>query len=259
MENKLKCDYDMKYLVIDKTFVSGHRIILEENDYHYLKNVRRVKVGDYIKALIEDEVMILYISEIKKDRILLEIVDKKEISIFVKPDITVFQGLIKSKKMDLLVSRLSEVGISELYPIITERSVFKGDLGKNKLDRWKRISKEGSKISGLEKVLRINIPQKLEELDGKKLNNFDIKLLFSTDSRSLHIRTYLERLKNAVNKSFCLFFGPEGGFSEIEESYLTNLGFIKIGMGPFTMRAETAAIAASTFIRIFYSNDLWQG
>ena len=246
----------MKYLVVDRSSVNGNSVILEGNDYHYLRNVRRIKIGDYIRALIEDEIMILCTKEIKKNRIILSIVNKNQIRNLIKPEIIILQGLIKFKKMDLLISRLSEIGIAELYPIITERSVLKGGIGAKKLERWKRISKEGSKISGLEKVLKIKPPQKLENIEYDRLKDFDYKLLFSTDNRSLHIKKYLESLDRSINKSFCLFFGPEGGFSQREENYLIDLGFIKIGMGPFTMRAETAAIAASTFIRVFYSDIL---
>ncbi|RKY01011.1 MAG: hypothetical protein DRP55_04950, partial [Spirochaetes bacterium] len=222
-----------------------------------LKNVRRKKVGDNIKALIEDEVAILYIIEIDKNRMVLEIVDKGRTCNTIRPRIAVFQGLIKSKKMDLLISRLSEIGIEEIYPVITERSVLQNGIGVNKVARWIRISKEGSKISGLEQVLKINLPFKLRELKAGIIEGYDIKLLFSTVDDSIHIRTYLEKVNDPINKSFVLFFGPEGGFSQREEIFLLDLGFIRVGMGPFIMRAETAAIAASTFIRIFYSNELF--
>ena len=247
----------MKYFVVDKKNVSNNRVILEGKDYHYLKNVRRKKVGDNIKALIEDEVAILYIIEIDKNRMVLEIVDKGRTSNTIRPRIAVFQGLIKSKKMDLLISRLSEIGIEEIYPVITERSVLQNGIGVNKVARWIRISKEGSKISGLEQVLKINLPFKLRELKAGIIEGYDIKLLFSTVDDSIHIRTYLEKINVPIDKSFALFFGPEGGFTQREEIFLLNLGFIRVGMGPFIMRAETAAIAASTFIRIFYSNELF--
>jgi len=248
----------MRHFVVDKKNVSNNRVILEGKDYHYLKNVRRKKVGDYIKALIEDEVAILYIIEIDKNRMVLEVIDKDRTCNTIRPRIAVFQGLIKSKKMDLLISRLGEIGIEEFYPVITERSVLQSEIGVNKIARWRRISKEGSKISGLEQILEINSPFKLRELKAEIIEGYDIKLLFSTGDDSIHIRTYLEKVNDPINKSFVLFFGPEGGFSQREEIFLLDLGFIRVGMGPFIMRSETAAIAASTFIRIFYSNELFR-
>jgi 16S rRNA (uracil1498-N3)-methyltransferase len=245
----------MKNLFLDSKCLHGNRVIINGDRSHYLKNVRRLREGSRLETIIGTKKYSLVVSAILKSKIICEIVTRRDVQIYEGVPIYVYQGLLKSTKMDLVISRLSELGVSEFFPVKTERAIPGINAGIERINRWKRLAKEGAKVSGFEKTMTVHEPVMFEKLEHIVRDESNI-LLFSTSTRGDHIKMILENSCFSEHNGFHLIFGPEGDFSEDEIKMLLHFDVIPVTMGDFVLKSETASIVAAGFIRLFYSNDM---
>ena len=219
--------------------------ILYEQDYHHIKNVMRSKIGDSIEVVYENIVYICCIDNL--DPLKLKIIDTKEENSELNIDLTIAVSLVNEQKFDLIIQKLTELGVSTIIPIETTRSIVKLDDKKmsKKITRWQTICKEAS-----EQSKRTKIPKIMNIIPLKELKNttYDIKLLCSLNDFSKPIDSYL----NTKISSIIFAIGPEGGFTEKEEEYLINNNFKSISLGKRVMRVETAAIYVASIINYVY-------
>lgn len=156
-----------------------------------------------------------------------------------------YQGMIRPQRMDLIVEKCVELGVTSIVPVFTQRSLER-DAGA-RLSRWKKIALEAMKQS-----LRVYLPEiydvgplgrVLEEAGGLE------RLLVAHEGEAARP---LEAADVAIGKGeIGLFIGPEGGFSEAEMRAFKGLGATVFGMGRARLKSETAAIAAVALIRRF--------
>ncbi len=203
-------------------------------------NVLRCKLGENILCLCEDgfdylcEVTVLGKKQAKAKIISKELNNKNP-----KINITVFQGLVKGEKLDLIVQKLTELGITNLYPFESEFIVAKAN--NNKISRLNKISLEACKQCGRSIPLNIYDVLSFNEMIHK-LKNFDI-VLFANEKNK--IRNF-DDIKNKNN--IAIVVGSEGGFSDKEIEQINSVGAINFGLGERILRAETACIAMSAII-----------
>ena len=221
--------------------------ILLDTDLYHIKTVMRMKTGEYIEVVYDNDV---YLCEV--------IIDKSSVTIRIdtcleginnrEPKVTLILPFLKEQKMDLILQKGTELGIDKFIFIETERTVVKIEEKKvqSKIERWSRICKEASEQSMRTDIPSIDIlrdKEALEKLDG-------LKLLCSTVEKEKTIKNVL---KNAVNcDKINLMIGPEGGFSSKEEIYFEKKGFTKISLGTQIMRVETVPIFLASIIRYEY-------
>ncbi len=231
-----------RYFIKEK---NNNYLVLNTNDIHHIKNVMRNKPGDLIECVYNEK---LYICEIidtsnSNVKIIKELNDYNELNI----DITIAIGLVKEQKYDLILQKLTELGVSRIIPLKMERSIIKIDNKKlaNKLERWNKICKEAS-----EQSKRNRIPEILQPLSLKELTNynFDKKYICSLNTEIKLNNKELEQIKD--NKTIFII-GPEGGISDNEEKYLESIGYKSISLGNRVMRVETAAIYIASIINFF--------
>jgi 16S rRNA (uracil1498-N3)-methyltransferase len=235
--------------------INGHVLIRGDN-VHYLKNVRRIRTGDSLQAVIGKHHYRLVVLAVSGHEIRCSIEDERETKPSDLPSITVYQGLLKGRKMDSVVTRLAELGVQSFVPVITERSVPSVS-GSSRMERWKRLAYEGAKVTGYEDCMTICTPQPLYEVLknlNKGLNG--IIILFCVEHYQFHLSSYLQTLCTSDgaelrDKHFYLFFGPEGGFSMQEVEYVSTCGGVPVSMGPFVLKSDTAAIVGTGFVRLF--------
>ncbi|MFW6138529.1 MAG: RsmE family RNA methyltransferase [Spirochaetota bacterium] len=249
----------MKNIFLDPHCLKNNQVHIRGEYYHYLKNVRRVRKGRVLDAVIGNRKYTLKVSFVNEEKIVCDIIGQKQAAAPVVLPVYVYQGVLKARKTDIVVSKLSEIGVRAFYPLRTGRNVTPRTVGENKLNRWKRLSREGAKVTGFEKTMEIravaNIMDVLEEFGGyTRENTARVVLLFSTQLEGRPLRTVLEGLDESRVESFHLFFGPEGGFSEEEtNAIIEKAGAVPVTMGKFVLRSETACVLATGFIRLFYS------
>lgn len=211
--------------------------ILMDSDLHHIKNVMRMKNNDQIEVLFDKHLYLCRISGIEtKIKIMIEkeLVQKEDRI----PKITLIIPLLKEHKMDFILQKATELGVDEIIPIITERSVVRLDNNKElkKLERWRRICKEASEQSHRLDIPKISKVKKIEQLQ----NICGVKFVCSTTQKTKNLKKILKT--NHSYDRISIAIGPEGGFSFNEEEELNNLGFLSITLGNRIMRVETVPI-----------------
>ena len=220
-----------------------NNVVLEDTDYHHIKNVIRMKNNDNIEIVYDGVVYLSIIKDISNN--IIEIVDKIDINNELDINLVVAIGLVKEQKMDLILQKLTELGVSEIIPLKLSRSIVKLDDKKSdkKNKRWNIICKEASEQSKRNRIPIVHNPLGIKEL--VKLDS-DLKLVASTKFSSELISNYID--KNNKYSKILVVIGPEGGFSEDEEEYLNNNNFVSVSFGKRVLRVETAAIYIASII-----------
>ena len=221
----------------------------EDDSYHIIK-VMRNKIGDKIEVVIDNNLFICEIVEINnlvKVRRVEEVECDSELPCYV----TIAQSLVKEQKMDLILQKSCELGVSEIIPINATRSIVKLDKKETKkIERWNKILKEAS-----EQSKRVVIPRVNEIMDIKDLANldYDIKILCTVNELSTSLKNVLS--KDLNNLKILLVIGPEGGFTDNEEKILIDKGFISTSFGRRVLRTETTSLYALSIINYILMED----
>ncbi|ASG67545.1 ribosomal RNA small subunit methyltransferase E [Francisella halioticida] len=213
--------------------------------YNYFKNVLRLKKNDIVELFnnldgIQYKTKILNINNKNID---LEVVSSKEIKNENPYNINLYQSLIKNENFELVIQKATELGVNNIYPIITEHTNHKFDKKgfDKKIERWNKIA-----ISATEQCGRVFIP-KIYALEVLQDISINMKAL------NFALCPYSETIKNLESqiKSSCelnIFIGPEGGFSENEINYFKENDFSMINLGKRILKAETAPINIMSII-----------
>ena len=229
-------------------------IFLEGGDVKHISKVLRMKPGDTVDLTdgqgkdFKGEIL-----GIEKDRVRIEIQDVFNSSTESFIHITVFQGMLKDRKMDTLVRRLTELGIAEWVPLRCERAVAVPDHKRaaKRVERWKTIAGEALKQCRRSTLPWIGSPVPIDEVI-ERAPDFDLKIAFWENAAlpAKELDGYTEKPFHKI----AVMVGPEGGFSEKEMEQLQQAGFTPYLMGPRILRAETAAIAACTLLQHIFGD-----
>jgi 16S rRNA (uracil1498-N3)-methyltransferase len=184
-----------------------------------------------IQAIDQDEVVCELQYEVKKN-----------VELPIK--VAIAQGLPKSDKFELVIQKTTELGVQELIPVTSERSIIKLDAKKEgkKLERYQKIAKEASEQSHRMKIPTIQPVMSVSELI-KYSQSFTYKCLAyeaTTEADEHNLSTILHEVKEG--DSLLVFIGPEGGISEKELERLVDNGFTIVSLGRRILRTETAPI-----------------
>ena len=218
-------------------------LILTKEDLHHIKTVMRNKSGDLIECIYNEELYICKIDEPTNPKV--TIVEKKEDNNELGLDITIAIALVKEQKMDLILQKLTELGVTRIIPVKMERSIVKLDKDKfeKKKERWIKICKEASEQSKRNKIPEITNIMTIDKL-GKL--DYDLKFICSTKIQDNLVNNYLQDINKCAKIIFTI--GPEGGISPNEEDKLINYNYTPISLGSRIMRVETAAIYVASIL-----------
>ena len=255
---------------MDRFFVEPKHLNLDDKtlyidgeDVKHISKVLRYGQGDEIEVCDSNgHEYICRIESVDKTRIDLSIVDEVDINRESRIRVSLYQGVPKSTKMDIILQKLTEAGVDEIVLVNTKRSVvnIKGDKADKKFDRWERIIYEAAKQCkrGLIPKLRgiLSFKEALEDM-GKN----DINICPYEVEKSLGIKEALQTgqvkkiLENKDEVRVGIFIGPEGGFAEEENEMVKAAGIASVTMGPRIFRTETASIVA-TAITLYELGDI---
>ena len=239
----------MHRFFIDKKNISDKQVIIIDSRVHQIRDVLRMKTGDDIIVFdntgYEYQVSLINISP---DKVVGEIMHKKQSEAEPKTQITLFQSLLAREKFELVLQKCTEVGVESFVPIVTERSIIRRTekITEKKLARFESIITEAAEQSGRGKIPTLTSPIKLSQaISG--LNDFDICLVGSTEKECVTLKQILQKT-DAAPVNIALFIGPEGGFNEKEYEIFSSRGVLAFSLGKGILRTETAAIIASAII-----------
>lgn len=231
-----------RYFVKEK---NNDNFVLENSDIHHIKKVMRCKNNDKIEIVFDNVVYLCNIDNI--DSLTLSIIDKYEEDRELNIKLSVAISLVQEQKFDLIIQKLTELGVNSIIPLKNERSIVKIDKTKEekKKSRWESIAKEASEQSKRTTIPKIyNIMSMKELISNKK----DINLICSLNDKTKPLEHYLTN-----NIEEILFvIGPEGGFAPKEEQFLMENDFESTSLGKRILRVETAAIYVASIINYIY-------
>ena len=235
---------------VDEKNIDGSKATLTGTDYRHITKVLRMKEGDAI-TLFDGRAMEYEgrISLVGSREIQVDIFSSRKVETDSPLRITLLQGLPKGEKMDYIVEKTTEIGVHTIVPVITERSQVRTA---DKRNRWGRIALEASKQCG--RTTPPAIENTLNFIEAIKFSvGSDLAIILHVGSQV----SLKELLNNPLQhpKNIIVLVGPEGGFSENEVLLACEMGFTSLGLGPRTLRTETAGIAFLSIIQ-FHHGDL---
>lgn len=233
----------MNILYTNPSSIDGRNIIIKnEEDIHHLITVLRMKIGEKIKvsdgAGWEYEAIL---KDIERNQLIMAITDKQKAAVEPSVKITLFQGIPKSQKMELIIQKNVELGVVAITPVFMERTIVvdKGNFHK-KITRWQKISDEAVKQCARGFLPEITEPISFEQMVGA-LDDFDLVIFPYENAKDISIK---DILKNFNGKTLAIIIGPEGGFSSKEVAALEALGIEGVTLGKTVLRTETAGMVA---------------
>ncbi len=246
----------MQHFFVTPDQVEGKYITIFGSDVNHIKNVLRMKIGEElevndgnnlkylgeIESMNESEVRILIVEEFPTDT---ELVSK----------IYLFQGLPKGDKMDLIVQKAVELGVTEVIPMATKRSIVKLDDKKKdkKVERWNGIA-----VSAAKQAARGIVPKVLSVMTFKEALSYakemDVMLIpYELAEGMSGTRAVINQIK--PGESIAIFIGPEGGFEKEEINLSVESGMKPITLGKRILRTETAGLATLSILMFYLEQD----
>lgn len=223
-------------------------------DVNHIKNVLRMRSGDILE--VSDGRGFDYIVEILKleqDCITTGIIQSQANRTEPPVQVTLFQGIPKSDKMDFIVQKSVELGIVKIVPVITGRTVVKLDSQKDsikKVERWRKIALEAAKQCGRGALPTVeNVMSFGEALEYATENDLSIMPYEKETAQGLR-----NIIMNNKPRKKGIFIGPEGGFTEEEVKKAVAFDIKPVTLGPRILRTETAGIAVISIIMYEYGD-----
>ena len=226
---------------------------ITDSEHHHLRNVLRITTGETVRII--DGQGTVYTGEVRDTgtkNVSSEVkILNHEFHPSVPPSMTLFQGLPKNNKMELILQKTTEIGVTQIVPLRTEYALQKPS--RNRYERWHRVVISATKQSKRAWLPELCDPQTFQE-SLTQLDHFSLRLLLNPDPNQAlhtqHIREVLRKTPQAT--TIALFVGPEGGFSDTEISAAIENGCVPVTLGTNILRTETAAIVAVAAIAYEY-------
>jgi len=232
--------------------ISGKNLTVDdEEQVHHMKDVLRLKPNDEVQMFDEFgneyDCVIEAISDKQMDLSITNsrLAPAKDESV----RITVACAMPKKVKMDDIIDKLTQLGVSRIIPLETERTIVKMDRVKKflRLERWKRIAKSAAQQCKRNDIPIIDSVKRMEEVLAEA-GNFDLKIIPTLAGEHRSIKEVFSEIRG---KKILVFIGPEGDFTDEEIRLAMKAGCIPVTLGPLVLRVDTAAISVVSFIKLY--------
>lgn len=251
----------MHRFFVEKSQVKKNIAVITGDDAKHLEKVLRLKTGDTIEVIVGEEKE--YLGEItaiegKNHEVkLLEPVDRNRESPL---KITLYQGLPKASKMELIIQKAVELGVTRIVPVMNERSVVQLKTEKDqrkKLERWQKIAYEAAKQSKRLIIPEITLPMEFNQAMAYLSEEFQVIAYEDEKNMGLKDLPFINRNKKRKSSvmSVGLWVGPEGGFTKAEIASIKEKDGHSVTLGPRILRTETAGLALIAMVQ-YESGDL---
>ncbi len=234
----------MQNFFVTPSQVEGDRIVIGGSDVNHMKNVLRMRCGE--RLMVSDGNNRRYLCEVtgyEAGEAILQILEEQETDTELPCRISLFQGLPKQEKMELIVQKCVELGVCEIIPTATRRCVVKLDEKKaeKKTARWQQIAESAAKQAGRGMIPRVWEP--LGYCDAlKRAKELDVLLIpYELAEGMAETKRVIEAIE--PGQSVGILIGPEGGFEKEEVRLALEAGAREITLGKRILRTETAGLA----------------
>lgn len=221
--------------------ISNNKAIISGEDAAHIIRVLRLAPNDEIT--ICNSANLEYtakIESVKTDTIECSLLYERECEAEPKCSITLYQGLPKLDKLELIIQKCVEIGAVKIVPVVTARCVaLPGKNDTNKIKRYQRIAYEAAKQSGRGIIPEV---ENITELKKCNISRHDLTL-FCYEAEKRNTLKQVLRI-HADAKDIGIIIGPEGGFEQYEAEWAQSMGAVPVTLGNRILRTETAGIAA---------------
>ncbi|AJF05623.1 16S rRNA (uracil(1498)-N(3))-methyltransferase [Geoalkalibacter subterraneus] len=239
----------MRCFFVDPILLDSNPVLLEGDLHHQLSRVLRLAPGaplclfDGQGQVVHGELEALS-KNVSRVRVLTRFRENPP-----PLSLRLIQALPKGEKMDLILQKGTELGVSRFTPWLAARSIARpsGDRQANRLKRWERIVREAAQQSRRPFLPRIDAPQTLGSAIG---GQEQLKLvLWEQESMPL-----AHALPTSPPAEVAIMVGPEGGLTEDEVAQASSAGFVPVGLGRHILRTETAGFAVVAILEYLYGD-----
>jgi 16S rRNA (uracil1498-N3)-methyltransferase len=227
----------------------GDVVALDGGDAHKVLDVLRMREGDELEIVDSASRRFKAVISIDRRSVRAELHECVNTHHAPVPQVTVAQAIPKGQKMDFVVEKLTELGVAQILPLHSERTVVT-EVGDQKLERWRRLAKTAAQQCGRTDIPQIPKPVSLKDLTTA-FASYDA-VLFPwelADASPLH--DVLPALVRGARRVLAIV-GPEGGFSHEEAAASKAAGAHLLHLGPRILRTETAGLVLLAIL-----NYLW--
>lgn len=241
----------IKRFFIDQAIHGREDIRVQGEELHHMIHVLRLGVGEVVEIFNgSGKAYLAEISDIQKNSASLRI--KKSLNRRSESSLTItlLQSSLKTGRMEWVIQKTTELGVSEIQPLVSLRSVIKKEALEKKRNRWQRIAREAAKQSARLRSPTMMNPLVFEMIPDLKPEEYGILLHNSESSRRL------DQVGGELGgKKILIAVGPEGGWDSKEVALAEKKGFVPISLGPRILRSETAGIVAVALVQ-FIAGDM---
>ena len=225
----------------------GLIVHFDDEQAHQMRRVLRLRPGARVLALDGEGLQYeVQLEEVSNSRVTGLVATKTPATGEPRVRLTLFQSLLQRDKFEWVLQKGTEIGVAAFVPVITRRSLVReGDVGENKLVRWRRIIKEAAEQSG-----RGALPSLIEPMlfaaavSGAAAHD---RTLIAWEGESQRtVRDVLGGGRAVTNVA--LFIGPEGGYEAEEISAAESHGTRPVTLGRRILRTETAAVVGAALV-----------
>jgi len=240
----------MRCFVAPQQWQAGGDIELDDGEAHHLRTVIRGRVGQSI-ALFDGQGRTADAEIVALDRHHARVrVVQQAVATRPALETILILGLPREQKMDLVVQKATELGVTRILPVRADHAVMqvRSDNEESKRERWQRIALSAAKQSGAVWLSEIGAVQDLETA----LTNVPVAapmLLCSLDPDAAPLRESIASLRGQAPRALAVLVGPEGDFSARERAAARNAGARPVSLGALTLRSETAALFALSVLK----------
>ena len=224
---------------------SGHRHTIDGDAANHITRVLRLERGDALTVFDgRGGEYAARIEEFRKGAVIVSVGDASTVIRESPLSLTLAQGVSRGERMDWVVQKATELGVTRIVPVLTERTVVKLDAkqAERKLLHWQGIATAACEQSGRDRIPAIDAPLEMAAFLGGVDRRATRVLLSPTGSLRI---SELPR----PDAGIVVLIGPEGGLADTEQRAALAAGFVAVRMGPRVLRTETAAVAALTLLQ----------
>ena len=227
-------------------FTEGKTAELDSDNSHHLNKVLRFPVGQNITLFNGDGFDYTAVVQSAKKTTNLKVISKKVNNNESKLELTLAQGIAKGEKMDFLIQKAVELGVTRIIPMKLERCVvrLRDEKVQKKIDHWQKIANHACEQSGRSVIVDVSHPASLEELLEVTNHNGFV----------LHHRATLGLSQVKETSKATILIGPEGGLTEKEVNDCEVAGYQSIIIGKRVLRTETASLAAIANMQLLWGS-----
>ena len=235
--------------ILDRFFadrcIDDRAYITDTDEIKHITKVMRLRAGERVEIIAgPDKEYLAEIKEISKAEIELAIIEEIKKKRELDCRITIYQGIPKGQKMELIIQKATELGVYRIVPSDLKRCVSSiAEKEDKKIARWQKIAHEAAKQAKRLSVPAIENTMEIDEIIEDMKSN-QINILFYESEDNLMLKDCLRRITSSGQKTVSagIIIGPEGGLEECERAALCEAGAESVSLGDRILRTETAAI-----------------